>query len=252
MATSAMLGGGSKLYLGDGGIGAGTQASKVFGTSNQKLKILYKEAGVIGNTKTAGVVVSGNNTAYSQTISPTAILINASTDGSGNSTTTVAEAISALYLNDTFKTYWEATVDDGDGSGVIVAGASGVLSGGVDGAEVFTELAECKDVTGPAFTSATVDATHFGTELGTRDYIIGRADPGELSFTLNFLPGNSQHLSLRTLQQNNTARNFKLVWPDGKYALMNGRVSNFSISTPTDGIISASVSIKLSGAVTFG
>ena len=109
---------GTLLKRGDGGVGAGTKASKTLGTSNQLLKISAKTAGTAGNAKTFGIVVAGNNTAYSQVITANSVLINSATDGSAAATTNVLQAIANLYADATFQANFDASHLPGNGSGV--------------------------------------------------------------------------------------------------------------------------------------
>lgn len=251
MPSAARSGSRVKLKRGDGGVGAGTQASRTISTSDQQLILRARDAGVAGNSKSTTVIVAGNNTPFSFTVSETALVITSATDGSAAATTTVAQAISALYLNSTFVKYWQATVGVGDGSGVLVAAAAANLTGGLAGTEIFTNVAEVKGVSGPNMSSAVIDVTNTDSENNTREFISSWIDPGELSLTVNFLPESVTQQSLVTDMQNEARRNFKLEWPSGSVADMSGFVTGFSISNVLDGVIEATVNIKLTGFPTW-
>lgn len=247
MTTQATIGYGVKVKVGDGGVGDGTQASKTIGSSDQQLKILARQAGEAGNSKTFGITVSGT-ASYSQTITKNSVAI-VSASSSGTATTTVAEAISALYLDETFVENFQATVGTGDGTGVLVAGSSGALSSGADGTEVFTSIAEIKNVGGPNLQAQVVDVTNSDSANRTREFITGLIDPGDLTFLMNFIPGNSGQQGLVTDMKNGTLRNFQLVWPDADLTVcsLSARIVGFSPTANQDNAMEANVSLKISG-----
>lgn len=251
MTTSAATSGmGTRLKRGDGGSGAGTQASKTFGTSNQQLKLLARIAGDEGNSKTASLTVSGT-ASYSQTITRNTVdIVSAST--TGTATTTVAQAISSLYDDETFKKYWEATVSSGNGTGVLVAGVSGALSGGADGTEVFTACSEVRSISGPGRAMAPVEVTHMLSTDSYREYIAGLKDSGELTFDMNFINDASQS-SLFTDYEDRVARNFQLVFEteaDGDVTYQfTGLITKFEMNFQMEAAITASVAIKITGPI---
>lgn len=252
-ATIGTSGFGTLIKRGDGGVGAGVQASKTIGTSNQQLKVLAKLAGTAGNSKTFGIVVSGNNTAYSQVITANSVLINSATDGGGLATTTVAQAISNLYVDATFDANFQATVGTGNGTGVLVAGAAAALSGGSDGAEVFTTVGEVTGISLNGRSLELIDATHMESPNTHREYLPSLLDSGELQMTVNFLPGTASQYGLETDRANRTKRNFQLVWTNtttpNTYSF-SGYVTGFDASAAIDDKLSGSVTIKITGPIT--
>lgn len=249
MATAATSGYGVLVKRGDGGVGAGTQASKTVGTSNQQIIILAKQAGTAGNSKTAAIVVSGTSTAFSIVVTANSVTINSATDGGGSATTKVGFAISQLYLNSTFDANFQATTGVGDGSGVLVASASSALSGGTNGTEVFTTIAEIKSVGGPNMSSQIIDVTNMDSANNTREFITNLIDPGELTFAMNFLPGSTSQQGVFTDMKNRTRRNFQLVWTDASATVctLAGIVTAFQITNAIDAAMEANITIKITG-----
>lgn len=251
MATSVATSGfGTLLKRGDGGVGAGTQASKTIGTVNQQLKILAKAAGTAGNSKTFGITVSGT-ASYAQTITANSVaIVSAST--SGTATTTVAQAISNLYLDSTFTANFQATVGTGDGSGVLVAGASGVLSGGADGAEAFTTVAEIKNLTGPQRQQSIIEVTHMESPNAYREYIASLLDAGEVTYDMNFTNVTSQQNIIADLE-NRVTRNFQIVFVTAAGTVtydFAALVTKFDHSFSMEAAIAAAVTMKVTGAIT--
>lgn len=247
--TLATSGSGVLLKMGDGGVGAGVQASRTIGTSNQQIIIKAKNAGVAGNSKTCSIVVSGTSTSFALSVTESNITITSATDGGGTATTTVNEALYQLMQDDTFAEHWEATRGAGNGTGVLVAGASAALSGGTDGTEIFTTIAEVKSVSGPNMSSTVIDVTNMDSANNTREYISSWIDPGELSFAVNFLPGNLGQQALVTAMQDRTRNNYTLTWSDadGTVCSITGLVTSFGITNQLDAALEANVTIKLTG-----
>lgn len=253
VASAAVQALGTLFKIGDGGVGAGTQASKTIGTGNQQLKVLAKTAGVAGNSKTFGITVSGTNTAYSQTITATSVSITSATDGGGLATTTVADAISSLYLDATFDANFEATVGTGNGTGVLVAGASGALSGGVDGAEVFTTLGGVTSIAGPGFKADVLDVTHMESPNNFHEKITTLVDGGQLTTIVQFVPNSTQHRSVLTDLKNRTKRNVQIWFADtgGSILQVAGYFIQFAIDSQFQGIYTANLQMELTADYTW-
>lgn len=251
-ATQGSSGFGTLLKRGDGGVGAGTQASRTISTSNQQIIFYAKVAGTAGNSKTVSIAVSGNNTAFSMTVSETNISVISATDGSAVATTTVNELLYQLMQNDTFAEHWEATRGAGNGTGVVVAAASAALSGGAAGTEAFTTIAEITNISGPGIKFELIDATHMESPDAFREYVPSLLDGTEISFDLNYLPGDANQGGLRDDQLARVLRNFQIVWTDddGSTDTFAGYITDFTPTAKIDDKLAASATIKISGPIT--
>lgn len=135
--------------------------------------------------------------------------------------------------------------------------AQGTLLKAGDGAspESFTTISEVMSISGPSFSAATVEVTNHSSGTPWREFISTLLDAGEVSFDINFVPTGATHNAstgiLRDMT-NRTRRNFKLVFPDAAPTAwaFTGVYTRFQSSEPTDGKITAAVTIKLSGAPT--
>lgn len=249
--TDAILGYGVKLYYGDGGTGSGTKAS--YSLTGNIMTIQAKVAGVAGNSKKVNVVVNGNNTPFSFVATKNLLTINSATDSSGNATTTVASAIANLYLDSTFTEYWQATLGSGDGSAVLVT-TSGEksLTGGSDGTETFTQIAEVTSLPLPKEEGTEVEATHLNSPNKMREYIAGLADGGELAFECNFIPTDESQSAMRALRRSGVSTNFKVEFLDGTTCTFTAFVKSWDAGTATaDAVITATITLKLTGDATW-
>lgn len=246
--SEATSGFGTLLKRGDGGVGAGVAAFVEWGTSNQKIRIKWHEAGTEGNGKNITVVVSGSSFVKT-TLTENAISITAPTSA------TVAQVIAYLYADETFQEFWDADygATPGDGSGTITARTVTPTASGTNGTEVFTTIGEVKTISGPNMSAGVIDVTNMDSQDNTREFITSLVDPGELSFTVNFLPGNAQHQEIITDITERTRRNYQLVWTDVDGTTWNfaGIVTGFQPSSGIEEALTASVTIKVTGFPTW-
>lgn len=131
--------------------------------------------------------------------------------------------------------------------------SNGTILKAGDGAtptEVFTAIAEVKDVTGPSMSLETEDVSHQGSTAA--EFVGTLVDHGEVGFDLNFDPAGTTHLSLRTDLINKTLRNFQLVFPDTPATQFDfaAYVTKFEVEAKVKGALTAKVTLKISGEVT--
>lgn len=243
VASVATSGFGCLLKKGDGGVGAGTKGAVEWGTSTAKMRIRRKVAGADGNGKNVTVAVSGS-TFVTTAVDANQVSITAPT------TATTAQVIAYLYSIPAFVEHWEADYGSptaGDGTGTVTARTVTATSGGTDGAELFTNVAEVKSISGPNTQSQIIDVTHMESDNSTREFLPTLIDPGEMGFAVNFLPGNATHQGIRTDQKNRTRRNWKLVFTDTLATVysMAGFVTGCNITAEIENVIQAQLNIKL-------
>ncbi len=123
-----------------------------------------------------------------------------------------------------------------------------------DGAspEVFTAIAEVGTITGPSQSSEFVDVTN--QDSTAREFIAGLIDPGEISFSVNYIPDNTTHKAILTDFQDKSIDQYELLFPTGdatdKWSFA-AAVTGAEVTAPIDGPIQLSVTLKVSGAVTY-
>jgi len=121
--------------------------------------------------------------------------------------------------------------------------------------EVFTTIAEVKDIDGPDISMDTEDITPHDAVGGWEEFIPTILRSGEITFDLNFVPDNVQHGDvsggLINLLKNRTKRNFKLVLPTSPAYTWEfaAYVVGFSNSMPVGGVLGASVTLKVTGSL---
>jgi hypothetical protein len=127
-----------------------------------------------------------------------------------------------------------------------------------DGAspEVFTTIAQCGDINGPALVANTYDTTtHDNTLAGYKDFIPGLRDAGEVTVKLYFDATNPTHKNAGTgllaSFNSNTVHNYKIV-PAGYSPTLSWTFSAFitkmgAFTYPVDGVQAAEVTFKIKG-----
>lgn len=122
------------------------------------------------------------------------------------------------------------------------------------GTEVFTTIAEVRDIDGPAFALAVEEVTaHDGN--GSREFVATIKEVGEVSFELNFNKATTQGFTggLYNDFSNKTKRNFQIVLPTtvaatGAFA---AHVIGFKFKAPVEGVLRADVTLNVTGALTW-
>jgi predicted secreted protein len=124
-----------------------------------------------------------------------------------------------------------------------------------DGAspEVFTTIGGLSSITGPNFTSNSIDVTSHDTTGGFREKITGLKDAGQISGTLFFDCSLSQHQALLDDYKANTAKNYRLVlatFSPQKYFSFSATPSEVNYTFNVDGAQEAQVTFEISGDAT--
>jgi hypothetical protein len=134
--------------------------------------------------------------------------------------------------------------------------AYGVLlkMGDGDDPEVFTTIAEVRDIDGPELELEAKEVTSHDSN-GWREFIGTLQSGGEVSFDLNFIPTNATHSYSAGLIKNlvgRTLNNYQLVFPDSgtttwQFAAL---VTSFKPSSAVEDELAAEVTLQLSGQPT--
>lgn len=84
-------------------------------------------------------------------------------------------------------------------------------------------------------------------------FIMGQPDPGEITFNLNYDPTNAEHQGIASDYAAGTVQTWTMTMNSSptKTLAASGTVKDFTIGGDREGIGKASVTIKLSGAITF-
>lgn len=131
--------------------------------------------------------------------------------------------------------------------------SQGILFQSGDGAspEVFTSVGEVTSIDGPGGEASEIDVTHLGSSA--KEYLIGLPDEGNLTLDCALLPDDIGQTRLRNDRINATLRNYKITLTDTPATIITfaGYVKGFRVSAGVDSKIAASITLRVSGAVTY-
>ena len=128
--------------------------------------------------------------------------------------------------------------------------AQGVKISVDKGAGVFVDLCEVKTFTGFDGQASEIDVTTICSDA--KEVRLGLQDFGAFSFEMNYVPDDQGQIAMQTAKAAGTAIAFKFTLPGtyGEWAF-DAYVKAFPIAGGVDGVLTSSVSLRISGAPTF-
>lgn len=116
--------------------------------------------------------------------------------------------------------------------------------------ETFQTVGEITKFDGPGGSASVIDVTTL--QSTAKEKRMGLADEGQFTFTMNLDPTDTQQTGLRADRAARTLRNFQLQLADGAMTtlLFSAFVLEFKISGAVDQVVTASVTLEISGPVT--
>ena len=117
--------------------------------------------------------------------------------------------------------------------------------------EVFSTISEIKTFSGPTGSAAVIDVTDLSSTA--KEKRMGLADEGQLSFTINYIPDNTQHTLLRTRRASRDETDFKMVFTDDSPSTtwsFSAFVTGFAVSGAVDNVVEANVTLEITGSIT--
>jgi len=115
--------------------------------------------------------------------------------------------------------------------------------------EVYTTIAEVMSIDGPGGSAAVIDVTDLSSTA--KEKRAGLQDEGQVSFDMNYLPTNTQHILLRPQRAGALVTNFRILFTDSPQTTwsFSALVLGFSISNAGDDVTKAAVTLEVTGAV---
>jgi hypothetical protein len=124
---------------------------------------------------------------------------------------------------------------------------------GATSPEGFTTIGEITGFTGPGGEATEIDVTHLGSTA--KEFLMGLKDEGTVTLDMNYIVSDAQQQGLQTDRTNQTLRSFRIFVPDSaspaNYIYFTAFVQGFSISAAPDSKYEGSVTLRVSGAVTW-
>lgn len=112
----------------------------------------------------------------------------------------------------------------------------------------FTDVAELKDITPPDFAVEDLEVTHQTSSDGYKEYIPGLVEGGEVTFDVNWVPGNATQQAVMA-KIGGAAINWRIVYPtavDYRWAF-KAYVKGVNSKAPLSGAAEGSLTLKVTG-----
>jgi predicted secreted protein len=115
------------------------------------------------------------------------------------------------------------------------------------GAGTWEKMADIQNINGPTMTRDTIDVTTLDTTGGYRKFIAGLRDAGELTMTMNF--ARDTYETMKGDFESDTEQNYEIILPDADNTSLEivGLVTNLPLSIAPNEVITADVTIKITG-----
>ena len=120
----------------------------------------------------------------------------------------------------------------------------------------YVTIGQVRDIDGPSLSMDASEASH--RDSAFKKFTAGQVDPGEVSFEIVYDPDLATHSvsaapGLPYYMINRTAKSFKLTFPDTSplTATFTAFVTKFQPKLPMGDTMTASVTLKLSGTITW-
>jgi hypothetical protein len=114
----------------------------------------------------------------------------------------------------------------------------------------YTEIPEIKTFNGPGGSATVIDVTDLSSVA--REKRMGIMDEGQLTFTLHYIPTNTEHMALEAARESGEKASFQLTFTDSSPSTtweFKGYVTTFAISGSVDGVIEGNVTIEITGLI---
>lgn len=122
------------------------------------------------------------------------------------------------------------------------------------GSEVFTTIAEVRDIDGPGFAQGTEEVTSHDSNR-RREFIATLLEGGEVSFGLNFFADTTQGPTggLYAAYEDGEAHNFQMVLTTTGDDTINFAAicTEFQFTAPVEGALTADVTLQITGTWTW-
>ncbi|WP_414898431.1 phage tail tube protein [Rhodovulum sp. YEN HP10] len=112
----------------------------------------------------------------------------------------------------------------------------------------FEDLAEVNEITPPNQQADDIDVTHQKSPGKTREYIAGMIEPGDMTVSLNWIPGSPTDLVIQSLKASGARRRMRIAWNNGIAWTFTGYIKGFEPSTALGDKMTGTVTIKVAGS----
>jgi hypothetical protein len=117
-----------------------------------------------------------------------------------------------------------------------------------DDGDTWLSLGEVFDITPPSAAIDVIDATHMASPNRTREFIAGLTDPGDASFSQNFVPGSAADTTIREIRATGERVICRITYPNASVWKFDGFLTGYNPAVPADDKMTAEVTFKVTGS----
>lgn len=131
-----------------------------------------------------------------------------------------------------------------EAQGIVISRGTG------SGPITYTAIPEIKSFSGPGGSASVIDVTDLASTA--KEKRMGLADEGQLQLTINYIPDNTVHMALRADRAARTKVPFQIAFTDAGDTLwtFQAYVTGFNVTGGVDGVVEATVTLEITGAIT--
>lgn len=115
----------------------------------------------------------------------------------------------------------------------------------------YTEIMEVYDVVPPNQQTDEIEVTHYKSVGGYREFIAGLKDGGEVTISLNWIPGSTTDVLLRGLHASGELRLHRITFANDSTISYPGWIKGLERSSPYDDRQSMNVTVRVAGNSTY-
>ena len=113
---------------------------------------------------------------------------------------------------------------------------------------IFKEISEVFEINMGEEAADKIDITHLQSPGRMREFTAGFIDPGEASFQINWIPGDTTDLFLRALKESGDKVEHQIEFPNGVTVTFDGVILSYAKSAVTiDDKLTATITVARSG-----
>ena len=113
----------------------------------------------------------------------------------------------------------------------------------------WVEIGEVVDFDGPGGSANMYETTHLRSTA--KEKMVGLMDEGQLTLSVNWEPTDTGQQAARTARTNRTEKSFRITYSDDSTATFSGYVMGMSSSGGVDNKVNGSITIEITGIVTY-
>ncbi len=116
-------------------------------------------------------------------------------------------------------------------------------------AAAYTDIGEPFEIEPPEQMDDEIEVSNFLSPNGFKEFIGGMTDPGECTFSINYIPGGPTEELIFGAKATKRSVPFKFTWPNGAVWSFNLLIRGFKPTAPLNDRLTAQITGRVSGSI---